>query len=71
MLEQAKVKQREMQLRSFDREFSAFFMLPSPSNSIDIVVTRYSLHHMLDSKRILRYNSYIPKCYLILHDGFS
>jgi ubiquinone/menaquinone biosynthesis C-methylase UbiE len=54
MIEQAKVLQQEKQLNNITWKIGDVLNLPFYDDSFSIVVTRYSLHHILDPKKVLQ-----------------
>ena len=53
MIEQAKLLQQEKQLDNMSWKVGDVSNLPFYDNSFSIVVTRYSLHHILEPKKVL------------------
>ncbi|WP_108060677.1 class I SAM-dependent methyltransferase [Poseidonibacter lekithochrous] len=52
MLTQARKLQKEKELNNIDFRNSNVEVLPFEDNSFDIVFTRYSFHHFLDTKKV-------------------
>lgn len=53
MIEQAKNRQKELGLTNLSWDIGTASLLPYPSCSFSIVVTRYSFHHFLEPKAVL------------------
>lgn len=53
MIEQAKQLQKEKNLDNVDWEIANVYTLPFQDNEFSIVVTRYSLHHMIDPDKVI------------------
>jgi len=53
MIEQAKVLQQDKQLDNLTWKLGDVLNLPFYDNSFSIVITRYSLHHILEPKKVL------------------
>lgn len=54
MIEQARSRQREFGLNNLSWDIGTASSLPYPSNSFSTVITRYSFHHFLDPKAVLK-----------------
>ncbi|QOY86866.1 class I SAM-dependent methyltransferase [Paludibaculum fermentans] len=54
MIEQARVLQDEKGLANVEWRLGDATQLPFPDNSFDLVVTRYSFHHLMDPRAVLR-----------------
>lgn len=53
MMEQAKQLQKEKNLDNVDWEIGDVYALPFQNNEFSIVVTRYSLHHMINPDKVI------------------
>ncbi len=54
MIEQAKKRQKELGLTNISWDVGTVLPLPYDSASFSVVVTRYSFHHFLDPKAVLK-----------------
>ncbi|MBN2714719.1 MAG: methyltransferase domain-containing protein [Deltaproteobacteria bacterium] len=53
MIEQAKVRQKELGLANLSWDIGTVFPLPYESSAFTVVVTRYSFHHFLEPEKVL------------------
>jgi ubiquinone/menaquinone biosynthesis C-methylase UbiE len=61
MIEQAKRLQKEKDLRNIDWRIGDVYDLPFEDNSFSLVLTRYSLHHMINPKAVIKEMSRVCK----------
>jgi len=54
MIEQAKLLQKEKNLKNMDWKIGDVYDLPFNDESFSMVVTRYSFHHFIEPKRVLQ-----------------